>query len=143
MLRTHYRQPIDFTLKALEEADRTVADFARACADVPAGPPGDGFLAAMADDMNTPRALAELHVSRTTAPVALRAGLDLLGIRATSIEQVPPQLAPEVEALIAQRYAARATKDWKESDRLRDELAALGVAVKDNRDGTTSWERIG
>ena len=143
MLRTHYRQPIDFTLKALEEADRTVADFARACADVPAGPPGDGFLAAMADDMNTPRALAELHVSRTTAPAALRAGLDLLGIRATSIEQVPPQLAPEVEALIAQRYAARATKDWKESDRLRDELAALGVAVKDNRDGTTSWERIG
>ena len=35
---------------------------------------------------------------------------------------------------------ARARKDWAESDRLRDELAALGVAIKDNKDGTTTWE---
>ena len=75
-------------------------------------------------------------------PAALRAGLDLLGFRASVVEHVPPALAPEAAALIVQRGAARAAKNWKESDRLRDELAALGVAVKDNKDGTTSWERI-
>ena len=42
--------------------------------------------------------------------------------------------------LITARLAARGAKDWKESDRIRDELAAMGVTIKDNKDGTTSWE---
>jgi cysteinyl-tRNA synthetase len=45
----------------------------------------------------------------------------------------------EIKTLIADRAAARARKDWKESDRLRDELAKMGVVVKDTKDGTT-WE---
>jgi cysteinyl-tRNA synthetase len=45
-----------------------------------------------------------------------------------------------VDALIASRKEARAARDFAESDRIRDELADLGVVVKDNRDGTTSWE---
>ena len=142
MLRTHYRQPIDFTLKGLEEAERTVAEFARACNGVAAGRSSEGFLAAMSDDMNTPRAIAELHASKATGPAALRAGLDLLGIGAAVANEMPPALAPVAEALIAERGAARAAKNWKESDRLRDELAAMGVAVKDNKDGSISWERV-
>ena len=142
MLRTHYRQPIDFTLKALEEAERTVAEFTRACAGVAAGTLSEGLLAAMSDDMNTPRAIAELHASKTIDPPGLRAGLDLLGLGAAATSEAPPALALEAEALIAERGAARTAKNWKESDRLRDELAAMGVAVKDNKDGTTSWERI-
>ena len=43
-------------------------------------------------------------------------------------------------SFISARLAARAAKDWKESDRIRDELAAMGVSIKDNKDGTTSWE---
>ena len=140
MLRTHYRQPIDFTLKALDEADRTLAEFARALAGVTATTPADGFLAAMADDMNTPRAIAELHTARAKDPAALRASLDLLGIGAAQTAEQPP-LAPEAEALLARRSAARAAKDWKESDRLRDELATMGVAVKDTKNGPTTWER--
>ena len=46
----------------------------------------------------------------------------------------------QVEALIAARKEARLAKNWAESDRIRDELAALGVVVKDSRDGTTTWE---
>jgi integration host factor subunit beta len=46
----------------------------------------------------------------------------------------------EIEDLIAARLAARAAKDWAESDRIRDELAGMGIAIKDNKDGTTSWE---
>ena len=44
-----------------------------------------------------------------------------------------------VEALIAERGAARAMKDWAASDRTREALAAMGVAVKDNKDGTMTW----
>ena len=45
-----------------------------------------------------------------------------------------------IDDLIDTRKVARRAKNWTESDRLRDELAALGVAIKDNKDGTTSWE---
>ena len=44
------------------------------------------------------------------------------------------------KALIEARLEARRTKDWAESDRLRDELIGMGIALKDNKDGTTSWE---
>jgi cysteinyl-tRNA synthetase len=46
----------------------------------------------------------------------------------------------QIDSLIARRNAARARKDWKESDRIRDELKAMGVVIKDNKDGTTTWE---
>jgi cysteinyl-tRNA synthetase len=48
--------------------------------------------------------------------------------------------AAAVDALIADRLAARREKRWGESDRIRDELAAMGVVLKDNKDGTTSWD---
>jgi cysteinyl-tRNA synthetase len=48
-------------------------------------------------------------------------------------------VAADVEKLIADRTAARARKDFKESDRIRDELAAMGVVIKDSKEGTT-WE---
>ena len=48
-------------------------------------------------------------------------------------------VAAEVEKLLADRTAARARKDFKESDRIRDELAAMGVVIKDSKEGTT-WE---
>jgi len=91
--------------------------------------------------MNTPRAIAELYALRGQDPGALRAGLDLLGIAAPSPVELEPALSPEEEALLAQRREARAAKNWAESDRLRDELATRGVAVKDSKDGTVSWQR--
>ena len=47
---------------------------------------------------------------------------------------------PAIDRLVAERSVVRAARNWAESDRLRDELSALGVAIKDNKDGTTSWE---
>lgn len=139
MLRTHYRQPIDFTVKGLEEADRALADFGKVCAGATASAPGGDFLEAMADDLNTPKALAALYALRSDPP-ALRASLALLGIEPNSPAADAPPLAPEAEALLGRRREARASKNWAESDRLRDALAGLGVAVKDNKDGTTTWE---
>ncbi|WP_407518733.1 cysteine--tRNA ligase [Methylobacterium oryzisoli] len=145
MLRTHYRQPIDWTLRGLEESARTlerwyaaVGDTAPA-ADLP-GPVRDALL----DDLNTPAALSELH--RLDDPAALKAGANLLGLLGqTKAERDRAAVvsagvdAAAVEGLIAERKAARARKDWAESDRIRDILAALNVTLKDNKDGTTTW----
>ena len=46
----------------------------------------------------------------------------------------------KIETIVAERATARAARNWAESDRLRDKLAGLGIAIKDNKDGTTTWE---
>jgi cysteinyl-tRNA synthetase len=141
MLRTHYRQPIDWTAKALEEAESALRRFHEA-AGSPDGAPSDQLVAALADDLNTPAALAELHALRAAGKAdRLAASLALLGLWAPELYRaaIDPAFAAKVEALIAARLDARKAKNWAESDRLRDELVAMGVAIKDGKDGTT-WE---
>jgi cysteinyl-tRNA synthetase len=141
MLKTHYRQPIDFTVKGLEDAEKTLLDWSKAGADVGPEPVSEEFMEALSDDLNTPRAIAELHVLKGKNPGALLAGLDWLGLPRLAANA--PALAiseKEIGEAIARRLEARKGKNWAESDRLRDELLALGIALKDNKDGTTSWE---
>jgi cysteinyl-tRNA synthetase len=142
MLRSHYRQPIDWTARALEEAEKTMQRFARiAGAAPPAANPTPELMEALADDLNSASAIAHLHVLANEGRAAeLRRDLALMGLDVESESVgVDPALRAKVEALIAERLAARRAKDWKASDRLRDELADLGVTVKDSKDGTT-WE---
>jgi len=165
MLRTHYRQPIDWTVKALEEAEATLDRWYDAVGDVErASEIAPGVLGALSDDLNTPAALSELHrlahpavmgqmvmglseMGQMEAPEQLKASANLLGLllqsrserQATALSEAEIDAA-QIEAIVAKRSAARAARNWAESDRLRDELAALGVAIKDNKDGTTSWE---
>ena len=172
MLRTHYRQPIDFTVKGLEEANATLNRWANAIRgteiDDSAEPQPD-FVAALSDDLNTPRALAILHTLFSSsqvdefevgegselgwdvydpadASVAVRSAA-LLGInvrRDVNVDVSGNEISASgttVEVLVELRKAARASKDWKESDRLRDELLAMGIIVKDKKDGTTTLER--
>jgi cysteinyl-tRNA synthetase len=145
MLRTHYRQPIDWTVASLEEADATLGRWYEIVGDVePGGEVSEGAEEALADDLNTPAALAELH--RIASPSALKASANLLGLLTKTRSSVRSAASNEagidvavVAAILAQRAAARAERNWKESDRLRDQLAELGVAIKDSKDGTT-WE---
>lgn len=145
MLKTHYRQPIDWTVKALEEAEKTLQDWAEAAQGATASQPPAELLDALADDLNIARVLAELHALRKAGDLpALLAGLDLLGIALPEVS-APAVVAPEVERLIAARLDARRAKNFAESDRLRDELAAMGIALKDGKDPatgepTTTWE---
>lgn len=145
MLKTHYRQPIDWTVKALEEAEKTLQDWAESVQGAVASKPSAELLDALADDLNTARVLAELHALRKAGDLpALLAGLDLLGIALPEVA-APAVVAPEVERLIAARLEARRAKNFAESDRLRDELAAMGIALKDGKDPatgepTTAWE---
>jgi len=144
MLRTHYRQPIDWTVKGLEESRRILDGFynsttARLSEEVRFAAP---VLEALYDDLNTPRAIAELHqLDRPNFQQELGATLNALGFTGKHVEDKAAKVDEhKVNALIAARLAARAAKNWAESDRLRGEIDALGVTLMDNKDGTTSWE---
>jgi cysteinyl-tRNA synthetase len=146
MLKTHYRSPMDWTLKSVEESARTLDDWYKEAADVHDEQLSDRILEALSDDLNTPQMVAALHALRSSDPGAFAASLRFLGFFAESAAQwegrkrkasgVDPD---RVNALIADRTAARARKDFIESDRIRDELAAMGIAIKDSKEGTT-WE---
>ncbi|QIB33009.1 cysteine--tRNA ligase [Ancylobacter pratisalsi] len=148
MLRTHYRQPIDWTLKGLEESAKTLEQWFDAAAPDAYPRPAATVLEALADDLNTPKAIAEMHALKDHAgKKALGGTLAFLGfsdgpLRAWAAERAPTlEIAPEdVEARLAERIEARRNRDWATSDRIRDELLAQGVALKDNKDGTTTWE---
>ncbi len=148
MLRTHYRQPIDWTVKALEEAEANLRRWSEVIAAGEAtgdsGTVKQDFLLALADDLNTPLALSLLHAIHD--PVQLDKALQIVGVDARGYDawlaREKRQIvdADAIGALINARLAARAARNWSESDRIRDELAAMGVALKDNKDGTTTWE---
>jgi cysteinyl-tRNA synthetase len=104
----------------------------------------DTVFAALADDLNTPFALTILHGIENSRE--LDVALKLLGVDVHSyvkwvqIERARSIDERVVSSLVSSRNAARAAKNWAESDRIRDELAAMGVTLKDNKDGTTTWE---
>jgi cysteinyl-tRNA synthetase len=178
MLGTNYRQPIDFSVGALEQAMLALRHFKRFSRVSRRVPPSEEFMAALLDDLNTPRAITELHrlvnvarekganlTARMSGPRAMSdadqltggqlvAGLGLLGIDIESYDpdriqkqarsQVSLDQHKEISNLVDARTTARAQKDFKESDRIRDELAALGVVLKDGKDAdgkpVTTWE---
>jgi cysteinyl-tRNA synthetase len=143
MLRTHYRQPIDWTVKALEEAETNLARLLERVGDATATAISPEVVQALLDDLNTPLALSKLYSDRD--PSSLAGSLEIFGLPTKRyVLKAEPGVfnlqGQEVEMRISARNAARASKNWAESDRIRDELAAMGIALKDNKDGTTSWE---
>jgi cysteinyl-tRNA synthetase len=153
MLKTHYRSPIDWTLKGLEESAKTLDDWYWIAADVSGEKPSKAVIEALSDDLNTPQMVASLHGLRNSAASGnerdrdeFATSLRLLGFLSETAAQWKDRKqqasgvdAKQVDRLISDRTAARARKDFKESDRIRDELAAMGVIIKDSKDGTT-WE---
>lgn len=148
MLKTHYRQPIDWTVKALEEAETTLQRLYEKVSGIQPGAIDQSVLAALTDDLNTPLAFSELHRIADTTKLAatlrfLGFSLDPAAVGIVKAE-IDPALGSKVDALIAARLAARAAKNFAESDRIRDELAGMGIALKDGKgaDGqpVTTWE---
>ena len=152
MLKTHYRSPLDWTLKGAEDSARILDDWYAVAADVEAGQPATTVIEALNDDLNTAQMMAALHALRNAASTSEQSrkvfagSLRLLGFLSESSAQWNDRKREargidtgKIEALVAERTAARARKDFKESDRIRDELAAMGVAIKDSKEGTT-WE---
>ncbi len=153
MLKTHYRSPIDWTLKSLEESAKTLDDWYWVAADLRGERPSHAVIEALSDDLNTPQMVAALHGLRIDAASgnerdrdAFAASLRLLGFLSESTaawnerkQKASGIDAGQIDALIADRTAARARKDFAESDRIRDQLATMGIVIKDFKEGTT-WE---
>jgi cysteinyl-tRNA synthetase len=153
MLKTHYRSPIDWTLKGVEESAKTLDDWYWMAGEINGDQPSRSVVDQLSDDLNTPQIITILHGLRNSAASGnerdrsrFAASLRLLGFLSESAaewkgrkHQASGVDANQVDGLIADRAAARARKDFKESDRIRDELAAMGVVLKDSKEGTT-WE---
>jgi cysteinyl-tRNA synthetase len=161
MLRTHYRQPIDWTLNALEDAEHTWREWQTLAVamdkgvleylpHLPSRPLFPNIEAALCDDLNTPLAIAEVHKLRnaivhdsgSTAMTAFTDALRFFNLYRDNysfVSELSAERKREVESKVAARALARASKNFWESDRIRDELAKMGVVLKDTKDGTT-WE---
>ena len=153
MLQTHYRQPITWSVTSLREAQKTLDTWYTLTGDVAPGYLCADALDALVDDLNTPKAIAALHELRgeaakgaKAAAACLKASSQLIGL----LQKTPAEWSAfrpasmvidegKVGSLIEARDAARKARDFKESDRIRDELAKMGVVLKDGKDGTT-WE---
>lgn len=164
MLRTHYRQPIDFTVKALEEAEKTLETWAelagRHKVSLTSGPVEPALLDALQDDLNTAAAFAVLsdlaRKARTNFNDAQKLAYcaDFLGLNTKSwfsnaeitdaMAGFDPELKAKADTLVAERLEARRNKNFAESDRIRDDLLAMGIQLKDGKDSNgnpvTTWE---
>jgi cysteinyl-tRNA synthetase len=138
LLSAHYRQPLAWTQDLLEATKAQLERWRRVAGngwgDVAV--PHPDVVAALADDLNTPKAFAALSALANAGNVAaLRGSLAFIGVGEAAAD-----VDPEIDALVAARTAARARKDFAESDRIRDELAARGIVLEDGAAGT-SWRR--
>ena len=164
LVNAHYRQGLNFAFTALEDArksleriDRCVDALAAAANAAAAGETPewaakclDDFAAAVNDDLNTPKAFAALFELVRHANAQLQGGLppaqaasvlddfkrmdSVLGVIFFG-KAAKAEVPAEIQALLDQRAEARKAKNWAESDRLRDAIAAAGWLVKDSKDG--------
>ena len=164
ILRAHYRSPLNYSDAHLDDAKNSLARLYNALGNVQAAEfavredANDytrRFFAAMDDDFNTAEAMSVLfelaNEANKTGSAELAGCLKALGGTLGLLQDDPQHFlqsggeegglsADEIEALIAQRKTARETKNWAESDRIRDLLAEHKILLKDGADGTT-WTR--
>jgi cysteinyl-tRNA synthetase len=143
MLKTHYRQPIDWTAQGRTESFNTLTTWFGSAQFPADGKFSGGVLKALQDDLNTPMVIAELHaLYRAKNYEVLGSNLRALGFCGVAEEQ-PRAGDSSVEKFVKEqidaRNAARTAKNFVESDRIRDDLLAKGIVLKDGPQGTT-WE---
>ena len=150
LLSAQYRQPLTWDEALLTQMRGRLDKWLRKLGDVPKGvrpPPPAAVVEALSDDLNTPAALAAIAGIEQDRE-ALLGALVFLGLPSLSPEKsrhvsdsrsADPD-ADRIDALVAERLAARKARNWAESDRIRDALAAEGVVLEDGPAGT-SWRR--
>lgn len=150
ILKTHYRQPLDFSKDKCREAKTELDRFYSALkgVDDDGDVPDPRLVAALSDDLNTPKAIAVLH-ELSKEPTKLRAAAGMLGLLQKDPDvwlkgegsAVSDTNAEQIEALIADRTAAKKAKDFMKADAIRDELYDQGIVLEDKPGGVTEWRR--
>jgi cysteinyl-tRNA synthetase len=158
LLRGHYRSELAFTPELLEDAGNTLRGFYTALREVPAeeGPPdwsnalAARFRDAMNDDFDTPMAFAALHELRAevnrTRSRALAGLLKALGGTIGFLQRDPEAFLKggvtlDVDALVAERSAAKKARDYARADAIRAQLDAAGIVLEDKPGGATEWRK--
>lgn len=153
LLATHYKKPLDWTDKAVSDAEKSLNKFYSAL-KIQNNPNltlenykerienlKNEFIEALYDDMNTPKALNILHAAALDGyDIPLKECANMIGLLKYTPEEwfatsIDDRLTQKVESLIQLRKDARTDKNWAESDRIRDELAAMGIIVEDKAGG--------
>lgn len=137
---THYRKPMDWTEKKRVEAEATLRKWHEVTRGVEAGSPAPAVVAALADDLNTPGAVAELHKLAATGDAAgLKGSADLLGLLGDEMGgwAETRDLSDLAEKLSKLRDKAMVTKDFSDVDAMKSALVAAGVEVRMSKDGIT------
>jgi cysteinyl-tRNA synthetase len=163
MLKTHYRQPLDWTVKDLRIARKTLNHWYDLIGNTEARPENAAIYFenyklgdTLGDDLNVPAAMPRFHymaaeLAEKKKPsrdelAEFKTAANFLGLLTSNAgtwfaaaKNASPIDGAEIEQKIAERNAARQAKNFAEADRLRDELLAKGIVIKDSAAGT-SWE---
>ncbi|MEM1065591.1 MAG: DALR domain-containing protein, partial [Pseudomonadota bacterium] len=137
-LSTHYRKPMDWTEAKRREAEATLRKWWRITRVVEEGNVHSAVIGALRDDLNTPRAIAELHqLAHVADAPTLKASARLLGLLTDEArdwaqdDEIPQDTAFWIEQLLGERASARASKNWQRADELRDQLLEAGIEIRD------------
>ena len=141
LLSTHYSKPMDWTQKKANEATATLRKWHGLVADIIPGKLDVVVLERVANDINTPGALARLHELAKNGDVAgLLAGAEFLGLLGQDSDWWRPQVVPsvimqQIQNLVEARSGAKADRDFAKADEIRDKLSAAGIEIIDKPNG--------
>ncbi|MEK1876371.1 MAG: cysteine--tRNA ligase [Rhizobium altiplani] len=139
MLMTHYREPIDFSVKRLEEAERLLAKWP--AADAAGAEPDATVVRALADDLNTVAAIQALHtLAQSGDHATFAASAALLGVL-PEMAEIDEAVAIEIDRRVKVRLELLKAKNFAEADKIRETLLAEGIQLKDGKDPATG-ERV-
>jgi len=149
LMSTHYRQPLDRTQKRVVDASKILNKWRNLCAGVvAAGSPSPIILSALADDLNVPKAYAELHYLASSGKYSdLLASARFLGLlednsnRARQIQDLNELDRDKIESLLSERLEAKKIEDFAEADRIRKRIEEVGISIKDRPD-KTQWNLL-
>jgi len=161
LMSAHYRQPLDWRKDAIEQSKNTLDGIYQNLREIEGieatedAPLPEKFMDALCDDLNTPKAIAELGAlakKAATEKTPESKGAVLAAAKLLNVAQENPSEwlgygegkskdKEAINALIEQRNQARANKDFALSDEIRDKLAAMGIAIEDTAEGTV-WRKM-
>jgi cysteinyl-tRNA synthetase len=141
LLSAKYNEPLDWNEKLLSDAKLTLDKWYRATASATAKALPAEFIAALSDDLNLPKAFSLMHAADAGTLLAMAHALGFLHSNAEEWFKGAGKDNNDIDVQVQARIEAKKSKNWAEADRIRKELAGVGIVLEDRPDGTTDWRR--